>query len=117
MLRERYFSIHEQVVREKVQPPRRRNCRIEHAHCPRRRASRIHEDLSARLFLLLVQHFKRFSGHHQFAGSLIFFSTPASTRSGVDRIVFTFGVTSSPVVPSPRVAPRTSTPSSYCSEM
>src|SRR6266513_92690 len=42
----------------------------------------------------------------KFAGSLVFFNTPVSTRSGIDRIVFTFGVTSSPVVPSPRVAHR-----------
>jgi hypothetical protein len=34
-------------------------------------------------------------------------------RSGISRIVRTFGVTSSPVRPSPRVAPRISRPFSY----
>src|SRR5258708_7832455 len=47
MLRKWYFPIHEQVVREKVQPPRRRNRRIEHAHPPRPCASRLYETLSA----------------------------------------------------------------------
>src|SRR5260370_7798017 len=67
MFRKRHLPIDQQVVREKIQPPRRRYRRVQHAHRPRRRASRIHENLSAQSFLLLVQHFKRLSGHHHFA--------------------------------------------------
>src|SRR5712672_532635 len=39
-------------------------------------------------------------------GSLSFFRVARSTRSGTERIVFTLGVTSSPVRPSPRVTHR-----------
>ena len=47
----------------------------------------------------------------------IFRAAPAAFRtSGTAWIVLTFGVTSSPVVPSPRVAARTRTPLSYTSE-
>ncbi len=38
-------------------------------------------------------------------------------RSGIALTVRRFWVTSSPTSPSPRVAPRVSTPSSYTSEM
>ena len=46
-----------------------------------------------------------------------FFSRPASKFSGIERIVFTLGVTSSPVLPSPRVTPFTSKPFSYNNDM
>ena len=42
---------------------------------------------------------------------------PARSASGIARIVRTLAVTSSPRTPSPRVAPRTSRPSSYVSAM
>ena len=42
----------------------------------------------------------------KFCGKPNFFSSFSSMLSGIERIVFTLGVTSSPVVPSPRVTPR-----------
>jgi hypothetical protein len=38
-------------------------------------------------------------------------------RSGIDLIVLRFWVTSSPISPSPRVAPRTNAPFSYTREI
>ena len=40
---------------------------------------------------------------------------PVASRSGTDRMVFTFAVTSSPRAPSPRVDARASAPRSYTS--
>ena len=46
------------------------------------------------------------------AGMPAFFSFSLEIESGTDRTVRTLSVTSSPTVPSPRVIPRTSFPSS-----
>src|SRR5690348_1713509 len=70
MLRERHFSIHQQVVREEVQFSRRRNRRIEHAHRSRSRVPRIHKNLPANLLLLPVQRLKRLARHHHFPAHL-----------------------------------------------
>ncbi len=67
MFRERHFSIDEQVVRKKIQPPRRGDRRIEHAHGARGRISRVHKDFAANPLLLPVQRFERFLRHHDFA--------------------------------------------------
>src|SRR5947207_3220096 len=67
MFRKRHFSIHQQVVRKKIQPPRRRNRRIEHAHGSRRRVTRIHKNLAANPLLLPVQSIERHLRHHHFA--------------------------------------------------
>src|SRR5260370_25755527 len=67
MLRKRPPPIHEQVIRKEIQPSRRRNRRIEHPHCSRRRVPCIHENLPTGLLLLPVQRLKRLFRHHDFA--------------------------------------------------
>ena len=113
----------QQKITVKIELPGSRNLRIKNAHGSSRRVARIREAFSALLLLLFVQRLKGAQRHDDFAANLkirgkrSFLSSAASTRSGIERIVRTFAVTSSPVVPSPRVTPRIRAPSSYTSEM
>src|SRR2546430_17175108 len=67
MFRKWHFSVHEQVVRKKIESPRRCGRRIQYAHCPSRGIPRIYKDLAANLLLLSVQRFERLPRHHDFA--------------------------------------------------
>ena len=69
MLRKRHFSIHKQVVREEIQPPRRCDRRIEHTHRTRSRIACIHKDLPPNSLLLPVQRFESLLRHHDFAAN------------------------------------------------
>ncbi len=80
--------------------------RIERPQCASRRIPRIRESSKSRLLPLLVQPFERAALHHHLAANLersIQCRPAFLIRSGRDRIVRAFPVTSSPVRPSPRV--------------
>src|SRR5919108_2725615 len=70
MLAKRHFSIHEQVVREEIQLPRRCTPRTDPPPPPRPRFPRIQKNLPANSLLLPVQRLKRLARHHHFAAHL-----------------------------------------------
>src|SRR5260370_7638938 len=114
MFGERHFSIHQQVIREEVQSPRRGNRRIEHAHRPCRRVSRVHENLPANPLLLSIQRFECFLCHHHFAAHLEirtqlgFFQRRRvhAQRNRPDRLHVRRHVLTGPAVPAPHPPPH-----------
>ncbi len=86
--------------------------RVLHAHAAGRAVARIDQHLAAALARLGVVFLERGARHVDLAAHFEH-ARPAfcrCRRSGIALIVRRFAVTSSPVSPSPRVAPRTSTP-------
>ena len=101
------------LIGERRQPALRDERRIEVAHRAGGGVARVGEQRLAGLLALAVRPLERRPRQEHLAAHL----DPArravlAARSGIARMVRTLAVTSSPRVPSPRVAPRTSTPSS-----
>ena len=106
------------LVRERRQARFDDQRRIEIPHRPGGDVARVREERLAFVLALLVDALERGARQVDLAADLDG-ARPTSVRndSGIARIVRTFAVTSSPRMPSPRVAPRTRRPSSYVSAM
>ena len=112
------------LVEERAQAAPGDQRRIEVAHRAGRGVPRILEQRLARLFALGVHPLEGLARQVHLAAHLdaaagrrcrrrsVRIRRASRSRSGIARMVRTLGVTSSPRTPSPRVAPRTSTPSS-----
>src|SRR6185437_3851854 len=98
----------EQGIAEELESPRRGDARIQHPHRAGRGIARVGEARQLLLLALLVQALECGARHEHLAAHLEI-RRKAGRRSihaeRMERMVRRFSVTSSPILPSPRVSP------------